>query len=163
MQNAAATPRSPLSVAERGVRSYDAAFQARSAGDFPDGATRIDRHDAVEDSEVVFDVLGDDMVIGLGCQVSAPAIQADQMDGGEILVMERETVQGRGRRPCKSNLSALRGQSRPGMEKMLTSVIACLVAVGGRVHATSQPYDHPHGARPRGYGRFHHYRLLRHG
>lgn len=56
-------------LAERGVRSYDAAFQARSAGDFPDGATRIDRHDAVEDSEVVFDVLGDDMVIGLGCQV----------------------------------------------------------------------------------------------
>jgi hypothetical protein len=53
------------------------------------------------------------------------------MDHGEILVMERETVQGRGRRPRKSNLSALRGQGRPGMEKMLTSVIACLVAVGG--------------------------------
>ena len=56
-------------LAERGVRSYHTAFQARSAGDFPDGATRIDRHDAVEDSDVVFDVLGDDMVIGLGCEV----------------------------------------------------------------------------------------------
>jgi hypothetical protein len=35
------------------------------------------------------------------------------------------------------------------MEKMLTSVIACLVAVGGRVHAASQPYDHTLAARGR--------------
>jgi hypothetical protein len=71
------------------------------------------------------------------------------MDHGEILVMERETVQGRGRRPRKSNLSALRGQGRPGHGEDAYQRHRLPCSCRRRVHAASQPYDHTLAARGR--------------
>src|SRR5215203_4840115 len=50
-------------LVQRGVSGDYAAFQGRSARDFPDSPSWIDRHDAVICTEVVLNVLCHDMVI----------------------------------------------------------------------------------------------------
>ena len=65
------------------------------------------------------------------------------MYDAEILLVEREAVQGGGRWACQRNCSVLRSQGSPRVEEMLARIVAPVVHIGWRVHAASEPYDQP--------------------
>jgi hypothetical protein len=45
-------------------------------------------------AEVVLDVLADDMVLGSSCLTGCAVIKSDEMDNGEIFLVERKSVEG---------------------------------------------------------------------
>ena len=68
-------------------------FKAGPTGNLPHRPFRADGNYPVVHAEVVLDVLADDMVLGASCLTGSAVIKADEMDNGEILLVERKSVE----------------------------------------------------------------------